>query len=329
MIPNQWYVVLESKEVSKEDPVAVTRLGEKLVFWRNKEGDVICLRDKCAHRGAKLSIGKICKGGETIQCPFHGLEYDNTGKCTIIPANGKNTAVPERFKVKSYPTQEEHDFIWIWWGEPRDEYPLLPFFEDIDNKFKHKTYTEVWPVHYSRAIENQLDVVHLPFVHRTTIGRGQHTLIHGPLVEANEDKNEFLIWAYDQKDDGKTIPLKPEEFTDEMKNFHLHFKFPHIWQNYLSKKVRIFVAFVPVDEEHTKFYMRFYQRVMRIPLLKNLVNWLGIRSSIIILHQDRRVVITQDPIKTSLKMGELLFQGDNPIVYYRKRRKELIKTNLK
>jgi phenylpropionate dioxygenase-like ring-hydroxylating dioxygenase large terminal subunit len=324
MIPNQWYAVLESKEVSKKNPVGVTRLGEKLVFWRDKMGNVICLRDKCAHRGAELSIGKICNDRETIQCPFHGLEYDRTGKCKIIPANGKNNPVPERFKVISFPTREAHGFIWIWWGEALEEYPPLPFFEDIDKKFKYKTYTEVWPVHYSRAIENQLDVVHLPFVHRTTIGRGQHTLIHGPLIEANEDKNEFLIWVYDQKDDGKTTPIKPEEFTDEMKIFHLHFKFPHIWQNYLGDKVRIFIAFVPVDGEHTKFYMRFYQKFMRIPLLKSIVNWFGIRSSIVILHQDRRVVITQDPIKTSLKMGEQLIQGDNPIIYYRQHREKLI-----
>jgi phenylpropionate dioxygenase-like ring-hydroxylating dioxygenase large terminal subunit len=324
MIPNQWYAVLESKEVPKKNPVGVTRLGEKLVFWRDNKGNVICLRDKCAHRGAELSIGKICKGRETIQCPFHGLEYDHSGKCTIIPANGKNTPVPERFRVTSFPTREAHDFIWIWWGENLEEYPPLPFFEDIDKKFKYKTYTEVWPVHYSRAIENQLDVVHLPFVHRTTIGRAQHTLIHGPLVEPNEDNNELLIWVYDQKDDGKTTPLKPEEFSEDMKIFHLQFKFPHIWQNYLGSKVRIFIAFVPVDEEHTKFYMRFYQKFMRIPLLKNIVNWFGIRSSIVILHQDQRVVITQDPIKTSLKMGEHLIQGDNPIVYYRTHRQKLI-----
>ncbi|MFX1275359.1 MAG: Rieske 2Fe-2S domain-containing protein [Promethearchaeota archaeon] len=329
MIRNQWYAVLESKEVKKGKLMGVTRLGEKLVFWRNHNKNVICLRDKCAHRGAQLSIGKICDKFEIIECPFHGLRYDRTGKCTIIPANGKNSPVPERFKVISYPTREEHDFIWIWWGEPREEYPPVPFFEDIDKKFSYKTFSEVWPVHYSRAIENQLDVVHLPFVHHNTIGRGNQTLVHGPLVEFSEDKNEFILWVYNQKDDGKTKPLKPERFTKEMKKFHLHFKFPHIWQNYLGDKVRIFIAFVPIDEKHTKFYMRFYQKFIRIPLLKSFVNWLANKFNIIILHQDRRVVITQQPIKTNLKMGEELIQGDIPIVIYRRRREELLNENIK
>ena len=36
MIRNQWYAVLESKEVPKGKLIGVTRLGEKLVFWRKK-----------------------------------------------------------------------------------------------------------------------------------------------------------------------------------------------------------------------------------------------------------------------------------------------------
>jgi len=327
MIRNQWYAVLESKEVPKSELIGVTRLGEKLVFWRKKNGDIICLKDMCAHRGAALSIGKICNNGDEVECPFHGLRYDETGKCTIIPANGKNAPVPERFKVISYPTRENHDFIWMWWGDTQPEYPPVPFFQNIDKKFSYNTHTEVWPVHYSRAIENQLDVVHLPYVHHNTIGRGFQTLVNGPLVEPSEDGDEFTFWVYNQKDDRKTVPLKPEEFTYEMKVFHLQFKFPNIWQNYLGKKVRIFIAFVPIDENHTMFYMRFYQSFLRIPVLKTIVNWLANRFNIKILHQDRDVVITQQPIKTQLKMGEKLIQGDNPIMYYRRRREELLAKN--
>lgn len=325
MIPNQWYVALETKEVKKGKLVGVTRLGERLVFWRNKRGEIICLRDKCAHRGAALSAGKICGNGDTVQCPFHGLEYDNSGKCINIPANGRITPVPEQFKVNSYPTNESHGFIWIWWGDQRESYPPLPMFEDIDEKFPYKTHTEVWPVHYSRAIENQLDGVHLPFVHRSTIGRGNKTIIHGPYVQMSEDKNDMKFFVDMQKDDGNTRALKPNEFPKEkMGKFYIQFKFPNLWQNHLTDKFRIFISFVPIDEEHTQFYMRFYQKAVKIPLLKGFINWLGIKFSNIILHQDRRVVITQRPIKTWLNMGEKLFPGDIPIVKYRQRREELL-----
>lgn len=325
MIQNQWYVVLESKELSKEKLIGITRFGEKLVLWRKKDREIICLRDKCVHRGAALSIGKICDKGETVECPFHGLRYDSSGKCTVIPANGKNTPVPERFKVDSFPTREGYGFIWVWWGELREDYPSRPFFNNIDNKFSYKTHTEVWPVHYTRAIENQLDAVHLPFVHYNTIGRGHQTLVNGPLVEEMEDKRGFKAWIYNIKDDGKTKPLTPQEFPNNKKVFYLAFRFPHLWQLHLAEKARVFIAFIPIDEENTLFYLRFYQKFVRIPILRNFVNWLSNIFNKKILHQDRRVVITQQPIKSELKMDEKLIQGDNPIVFYRKRRHELIK----
>jgi phenylpropionate dioxygenase-like ring-hydroxylating dioxygenase large terminal subunit len=111
VIPKQWYVVMDSTQV-KGRPVGVVRMGEKLVFWRDSSGKVSCLRDKCVHRGVQLSKGKVIK--DHIQCPLHGLEYDSSGKVTVIPANGRNTPVPDRFQVLSYPTYEAHSFIWIW-----------------------------------------------------------------------------------------------------------------------------------------------------------------------------------------------------------------------
>jgi len=88
--------------------------------------------------------------------------------------------------------------------------------------------------------------------------------------------------------------------------------------------VRVVAAFVPVDEENTLIYLRFYQNFMRTPLLGQLVTWLAMPFNVIVLRQDKRVVITQQPRKTALKMGEHLVQGDRPIVEYRRRREELI-----
>ena len=95
MIPNQWYIVMDSSQI-KDKAVGVIRMGEKLVFWRDATGKAVCLRDKCVHRGVQLSKGKII--GDRLQCPFHGLEYDASGRVIKIPANGRNTPVPERFR---------------------------------------------------------------------------------------------------------------------------------------------------------------------------------------------------------------------------------------
>lgn len=319
MIPNMWYAILESNEVPRDRPVGVTRMGQKLVLWRDSQGQAVCQRDKCAHRGAALSKGKVV--GNCVECPFHGLQYDATGRCQVIPANGKNAPVPERFRIQTYPTREAWGLIWLWWGGPREDLPPLPFFEDLDESFHYATLRDHWPVHYSRAIENQLDVSHLPFVHHNTIGRGGRTLVDGPLARLED--NRLLVWVYNRTDDG-TPPRKPRDIPQPDRPAMLHFHFPNVWQNRISDRVRIALAFAPIDEANTMLYLRFYHRFLTVPILRVMVGWLGNLSNRVILRQDKRVVITQQPKKTALQMGENLFQGDRPIVMYRQRRQRLM-----
>jgi phenylpropionate dioxygenase-like ring-hydroxylating dioxygenase large terminal subunit len=295
-------------------------MGEKLVFWRDRGGQVQVLRDKCAHRGVALSAGAVKH--DCVECPFHGFQYDSTGRCRLIPANGQGAKVPERFRVPGYPVREVHDFIWIWWGEPRDELPEPRFFEDIGPKMSFSSFRDPWPVHYSRAVENQLDVMHLPFVHHNTIGKGGRTLVDGPLVEwLDEDRLRFHV--FNRVDDG-TPSRKPEELEAGDAQVYLDFLFPNIWQNFLSDKMRIVAAFAPVDEENTMVYIRAYQGFLTLPGLAQLVDSIFKPFNRLILSQDKRVVITQQPKKTWLRMGENLVQGDRPIVEYRTRRQELI-----
>lgn len=322
MIYNQWYVIIESKELKKNKPLRATRLNEQLSLWRDENGKACCIANKCCHRGASLSCGKVING--MLQCPFHGFVYDKSGAVKIIPANGKNTAVPSEMKVKSYTIYEAYGFIWLWWGDD-EKVENEPFFFKELNDFSYSSLKDYWSVHYSRAIENQLDVVHLPFVHRTTIGRGNKTLVNGPVVV--REKELITFYVNNTKDDGKTVPLKPGEIKDYKNFFHLQFHYPNIWQNFISENIRALAAFVPVDEENTIVYIRYYQSLVKIPLLKQLVNYIGQLSSLVILRQDKRVVLTQLPKKSGLKIGENLIVGDAPIIEYRKHKQELIDNN--
>lgn len=319
MIHNQWYVILDSSELKSRKPLKVKRLNEDMVLWRDNSGKACCISNRCCHRGASLACGKIVDN--KIECPFHGFLYDNSGKVRLIPANGKNKTVPESMKVNSYVTFEKYGLIWIWYGD-EDKRTNEPFFFKELEGFSYSTFIDHWNVHYTRAIENQLDVVHLPFVHKTTIGRGNKTLVNGPVVER---ENELLTFYVNNIiDDGKTTPLKPNEIADYKKLFHLQFHYPNIWQNCISDKLRVFAAFVPVDDENTTIYIRYYQKIVNIPLLRELFNFIGKITNIIILRQDKRIVITQIPKKSEVKMDERLIMGDKPIIEYRKHREELI-----
>jgi phenylpropionate dioxygenase-like ring-hydroxylating dioxygenase large terminal subunit len=318
MIPDQWYAVLSTKEVKKNRPVGVTRFSEKLVLWREENGSVCCIADQCCHRGAALSGGKICDG--RVACPFHGFQYDSTGRVTFIPANGKKSVPSSNFKVKSYAAREAYGFIWLWYGTSSDHLPEIPFFEDLKSGFSYGMFSENWNVHYTRAIENQLDVVHLPFVHGSTIGRGNKALVNGPVVKW--DGSLMTYYVKNESDTGQT-PQRPDEIQDYEKLFSLQALMPNLWQNRVSPKLRIMAAFAPVDEENTRIYLRFCQSFLRVPVLKQIVNALGDAANRVVLHQDRKVVLTQIPKKSELMMGENLVQGDLPIIEFRRKRQEL------
>ena len=323
MIPDQWYAILESKEIKKNKIIGVTRMGEKMVAWRNSAGNLSVMVDKCPHRGVALSVGKVI--GNCIQCPFHGFEYDITGSCKTVPAIGKNAETPKALRVRSYPVREEHGFIYIWWGEPRTAYPPVPWFESIPDTMVYATLKDHWTNHYSRAIENQLDVVHLPFIHHNTIGRGNRTLVNGPIaIEENHWEGDHLInlWVYNEVDEGQT-PKKPSELTAPTRRPQLQFRYGNLWHNWIADSLRVVVAFAPIDDENTLMYLRYYH-TMNIPVLSQLIGVIGCLSNLIIERQDRRVVITQRPHRADLDIGEILIQGDMPIVRYRKIRRALI-----
>ena len=318
MIQNQWYAVLSSKQVKKNKMIGVTRLSQKLVFWRDNADEVHCIFDQCCHRGASLCSGKLVENH--VECPFHGFLYDGSGKVTRIPANGKQAPVAENYRVNAYHARDAYGLIWVWYGDDHADLPEIPFFEELKTGFTYGEISENWNVHYTRAIENQLDVVHLPFVHKTTIGRGNKTLVNGPVAKWNE--NRLTFYVKNELDQGQR-PEKPNEIENYEKLFHLQLQMPNIWQNIIGDKVRVFAAFAPVDEENTHIYLRFYQGFIRVPVLRHIVNAISAVMNSVILHQDRRVVLTQLPKKSEFKMKENLVQGDLPILEFRKRRDQL------
>jgi phenylpropionate dioxygenase-like ring-hydroxylating dioxygenase large terminal subunit len=319
MIRNQWYAVLESSQVLAGRPVSALRMGEKLVFWRDGQGKVACLNDCCPHRGASLALGRL--QGDCVECPFHGFQFDPAGSCRLVPANGRNAPPARQIRVASYPTCEIDGLVFIWWGEAEEHLPPPRYFDNLGN-MTYATAQVSWNAHYSRAIENQLDVAHLPFVHATTIGRGSGVLVDGPCLEW-EGEDKFKLYFMNREDDGRP-PLRPDEVSRPDTSFWLEFIFPNLWQNHLGEQARVTVAFTPVDDTHTMMYLRFYQKYMQVPLLGKWITRLAMPFNRRILHQDQRVVETQEPKASRLKMGEKLVQADYPIVAYRRRRQELI-----
>ncbi|SJZ67912.1 aromatic ring-hydroxylating oxygenase subunit alpha [Anaerorhabdus furcosa] len=320
MIKNQWYAILPSKEVKAHKIVAVKRMGLDLCLFRNDDGDVGCLVDQCSHRGAAISKG--IHHGNCVACPFHGIRFDKDGKTVLVPANGKVAKAEERFNVTSYLAKEAHDMIYLWYGDKEKATEQLPFFDDlIKEGTVYSEMSDCWNAHYSRCIENQLDVVHVPFVHYNTIGRGNKTVVNGPALEV---KDKFLVLSANNSVDEGQEPIKASELAINP-HMNLRFMFPNVWQNYISDHIRVVIFFVPVDDEHTIFYIRFYTDQFKMKTLNQLTAFVGRYMNRIIERQDKRVVETQRPKASTLISGEHLLRGDSPIIMYRKIRDTLKK----
>lgn len=318
MIFNKWYAILPSKAVKKGGILAVKRLNLDLALFRSDSGTLGCLVDQCTHRGAALSLGEYRDG--CLRCPFHALTFDTGGKCVFIPANGKaSTEDYTRYNVKAYTVREAHGIIYLWYGDPEKETAELPFFDDqLDDSYAMSEIADHWNTHYSRAIENQLDVVHVPIVHYNTIGRGCKTLINGP--KHYFENNTLITSANNEFDSGQT-PKPPEEC--DIKSTYLAFKYPNVWLNHIADKIKVMIYFAPVDDANTILYIRFYCKATGFRPLDAFIAFIGKFMNRVIERQDKRVVITQRPKASAYISGENLLRGDGPIILYRRLRDEM------
>ena len=307
MIKNQWYAILSSNEVKSHGLTAVRRFGEKLILFRNGNGDLACVTDGCLKNG-------------NIQCPFHGIEYDVTGKCVYIPSEGRaSTGDYNRFNLKHYATREIGGIVFAWYGEGTPDHEPDVFDVITDPRFSYDHMNDTWGVQYSRVIENQLDVSHLAFVHYNTIGRGNRALVNGPkVIWLNE--NTLQTSADNEVDSGQT----PRSADDSViKNTNLTFKFPNMWLNHVTDKIMILALFIPVDDETSIIALRFYNRITGVRAIDKFIARLGSVANKVIERQDKRIVETQLPKASALHMRENLVAADLPIMEYRRRRYEL------
>lgn len=171
-LKNYWYPILLSEELGADAPLGITRIGEKLVLWRDAKGEVHVFSDRCAHRGAPLSMGRL-QGDDRIECIYHGLRYDGTGQCRLVPSEnvGEDGPIACKLSVKTFPVEEKGGVIWCYVGDA-DKFPPPPLEiepEFTDPKFEGVTKMDIWGGNWLLVWDNGVDVAHTPFLHGDTL----------------------------------------------------------------------------------------------------------------------------------------------------------------
>lgn len=163
---NCWYVAAHAHEIT-EELYARTVCNQPLIFWRQGDGTVAALADRCPHRLVPLSTGKTVNG--VVECGYHGLRFDGTGGCVHVP--GQDT-VPSGAHVATFPVVEKYNLIWTWLGakELADE-DLIPDMHWMDSPdWTPATGYLHFNANYRLVNDNLLDLSHETYIHKHTIG---------------------------------------------------------------------------------------------------------------------------------------------------------------
>ncbi|WP_048438123.1 aromatic ring-hydroxylating dioxygenase subunit alpha [Caenimonas sp. SL110] len=166
-LKNCWYVAAWDHELIDGKLLARTLLEERVVLYKGDSGDVVALKDRCCHRGAPLSLGR--REGDCIRCMYHGLKFDQTGKCVQIPGQDN---IPAKLGVRSYPVVLRDHLVWIWMGEPELANPddILDFPYLRDPQWKGIPGYLHYDANWLLIVDNLSDFAHLAFVHTKTLG---------------------------------------------------------------------------------------------------------------------------------------------------------------
>lgn len=192
---------------SGSQPVALRVLGQRLVLWQAASGQVSLLDDQCPHRGAKLSMGRVC--GDALQCPYHGWRFGTGGQCVAIPA--QPGFVPAASSAARH--HELRAMHGLWWtrlarhgganqasavgdaagndarvatlSSAPPSLPALPERHLIYGPFDVATSAP-------RAVENFLDTAHFAYVHEGWLGDQAHPEVPPYEVQHTEDGRPLI-----------------------------------------------------------------------------------------------------------------------------------------
>jgi phenylpropionate dioxygenase-like ring-hydroxylating dioxygenase large terminal subunit len=170
-IRNEWFPVATASDVTPGSRHPFDLLGDRYVLVKGNAGRTLVVSDTCPHRGAQLSLGRY--DGERIACPYHGWEYDGTGRCVLQPA--QPTLDPPRVAdLTPIPVTEAYGLYWVCLGSQPRELPIYPEYGENPGRTVFLGPNRLGSSG-PRIIENFLDMAHFPYVHATYLGEVPHT----------------------------------------------------------------------------------------------------------------------------------------------------------
>ena len=174
-------------------PIVTRILGEDLVVFRDRSGDIGLLHKHCAHRGASLEFGRIEEHG--IRCCYHGWHFGIDGTVLETPGEPEDSEIRHRVCQGAYPVQEVKGLVFAYMGPPAEK-PEFPYYDAI-NLPDHELlpYSIHSPCNWLQESENSMDPFHSVFLHGRNAGpqfAGLEHFVELPVVAYHNRPNGFV-----------------------------------------------------------------------------------------------------------------------------------------
>jgi phenylpropionate dioxygenase-like ring-hydroxylating dioxygenase large terminal subunit len=167
---NRWWCIGPSA-MFQDKPVALMRLGERLVGWRDSAGQLNLIADQCPHRGIALSLGRVIEGN--IACRYHGVRVAGDGTVAAVPALPDCNLVGRKL-VCSYPVIEHFQGVWAYFGDESHQEPCalqLPP-ELVSPEWTGLVVSSTWGCNYQYVLDNLVDPMHTTYLHEESYSMG-------------------------------------------------------------------------------------------------------------------------------------------------------------
>jgi phenylpropionate dioxygenase-like ring-hydroxylating dioxygenase large terminal subunit len=249
-----WMPAFLSSELATadSDPLRVLLLGEKLIAFRDSQGQVGLLQNHCPHRGASLFFGRNEESG--LRCVYHGWKFAVDGTCVDMPNEPAESDFRTRVRAVAYPCQERNGIVWAYLG-PRTDPPPLPNLEGNMLPDGEWSVTAIQrECNWLQALEGDIDTSHFSFLHA------------GSLQATSQQEGTFSYYML--ADRAPHYAVVDTEYgamygafrdTDDQRRYWrvAQYLFPFYTmppQGVLGHKVTV-RCWVPMDDEHTMFIM--------------------------------------------------------------------------
>lgn len=259
MNPDYWYAVELDANIRPGEVREVVFWKRSFALYRDAEGQLHCVENRCAHRNLKLTEGEV-KGCRLV-CPYHGWEYDGDGRLARVPHN--DFGRPLKLKLPSFPVKVRYGLVFLFPGDPAmaevRHIPDIPQLEGPD-RWACKPIDMTWRGHHSMIIDNVSDLTHGHLHRRWQPFSGDE------LIRVEETEDRVLCEYRTRIAAGKLMDLVVDRNKNAAESYIACYEYPYHWSN-IEDFIRHFLFVLPIDERTSRIFFLVYYRHFKVPFL--------------------------------------------------------------